>query len=205
MTQAAPIEKPRPARYITFEEFLDYGEEGKRHEWVNGEVFLMPSPSYYHQDLAVFLAAILRTYVRAKGLGTILPGFTMHLPQRPSGRDPDILFVSASEFHRIKKNYLDGGADLLIEIVSPSTEGIDRDAKFKEYEQAGIKEYWIIDTIRRRADFYQLNAQGFYEVVPSDNNGIYFSIVIDGLWLKTEWLWQPLPLEINIYKEWSLI
>jgi len=190
---------------MTFEEFLDYGEEGQRFEWVEGEVFEMPSPSMMHQLLEVFLCAILSVYVEEKELGIVLPEFTMRLPLRPSGRDPDIIFVSESQSHRLRKNYLDGAADLVIELISPGTERQDRGNKFMEYQQAGVQEYWLIDGMRRVAEFYQLDAEGYYQQILPDEKGVYHCTAITDLWLKVEWLWKPYPSAISVYKEWGLI
>lgn len=205
MTQAVLTKSSRSHPKMTFEEFLDYGEEGQRFEWVEGEVFEMLSPAMVHQLLEAFLCAILTACVRAKGLGTVLPEFTMHLPLRPSGRDPDIIFISTSQSHRLRKNYLDGAADLVIELISPGTERQDRSTKFLEYQQAGVQEYWIIDGVRRVAQFYQLDAEGYYQQILPDEKGVYYCTAITDLWLNVEWLWQPYPSEFFIYKEWGLI
>lgn len=190
---------------MTFDDFLNYGEEGRHYEWVAGAVCQMPPRTVEHQLLLGFLGSIAFGFVQAKSLGTVLPRFTMYLPERPSGRAPDLMFVSASQSYRIKHNYLEGGADLIVEIVSPDTAHRDRNAKFKEYEQARVGEYWIIDPIRHRDSFYRLDAQGCYKAVQPDVGGVYYSSAITGLWIKTDWLWENNPSELAIYKEWGLI
>jgi len=105
----------------------------------------------------------------------------MRLPHRPSGRNPDILFVSAEHADRIKKNYLNGPADLVIEVVSPDDRSRDLVVKRAEYEQARIPEYWILDPERKEALFLVLGKDGHYSSVDPDANGIYTSKVIGGL------------------------
>lgn len=205
MTQAVPTSPDRPKPHISFEEFLDYGEEGERFEWVAGELIEMPSPSVRHQFLVGFLLSILRWYVQEKALGAVLHESTVRLPQRPSGRIPDILFVSHANQRRLRRNYLDGAADFAIEVVSPGTEKQDRGAKFDEYERAGIAEYWIIDTANKSVEFYQLDASGSYQSILPDAKGVYHSSVIAGLWIKTEWLWNPSIAERTVYQEWGLL
>jgi len=81
----------------------------------------------------------------------------------------------------------------------------DRGDKFLEYEKGGVKEYWLIDPIRQLAEFYRLD-NGVYRLAPVDNDGIYRSIVIAGVWLRVDWLWQePLPPLMSILKEWGLV
>ncbi len=117
----------------------------------------------------------------------------MKLPT--SGREPDVHFVATSHLDRLHETYLDGPADLVVEIVSPESAGRDRGDKFYEYRAAGIPEYWLIDPQLEQAEFYQLDAQGRYQLVPPDvQQGIYHSRVLPGFWLQVEWLWEdPLP------------
>lgn len=96
---------------------------------------------------------------------------------------------------RLKETYLDGPADLVIEIVSPGPDNVERDRgkKFYEYEQGGVSEYWVIDPQVRRAEVYRLR-KGVYRLAFSGENGIYRSEALPGFWLRVEWLWQePLP------------
>jgi Uma2 family endonuclease len=69
-----------------------------------------------------------------------------------------------------------------------------------------VREYWLLDPLRRQAEFYQLGPDSIYRAVPVAADGIYHSAVLDGLWVKVEWLWQePLPLLLNVLKEWGLV
>lgn len=199
-----PVTPARPPR-MTYEEFLEWAD-GTRAEWVDGEVILMSPASEPHQNLNGFLSSLLRYFVEANGSGRILiPPFQMKLSARPSGREPDLLFISNDKLSNLKRNYLDGPAGMVVEIVSPDSQARDRGEKFYEYEEGGVLEYWIIDQIRRRAEFYRLQ-EGTYKLIEPDDTGIYRSTVIQGLWLKVDWLWQdPLPTLMSVLKEWGLV
>ncbi|MBI5653838.1 MAG: Uma2 family endonuclease [Chloroflexi bacterium] len=192
-----------PKEKMTFEDFLDWCDEDTHAEWVNGEVQMTSPANDEHQDLADFLTTVLRQFVRQKKLGWIRSApFLMRLPDSSRGREPDILFVRQEHLARVKKTYLDGPADLAIEIISPESVGRDRGEKFVEYEQAGITEYWLIDPTRARAEFYRLDARGMYRLIDPDANGVYRSQVVDGFWLRVDWLWQdPLPMEEDVLRE----
>jgi Uma2 family endonuclease len=188
---------------MSFDEFLAWCDEDTRAEWVNGEVQMVSPAGDKHQDLADFLLTLLRQFVRHNQLGWIRSApFLMRLPEVPSGREPDVLFVRTEHLDRVKPTYLDGPADLVIEITSPESIGRDRGDKFIEYERAGVAEYWLIDPERRRAEFYRLDAQGLYRLCEPDVQGVYRSQVVEGFWLRVEWLWQePLPLEEEVLRE----
>ena len=204
-TPTPPV-TPTPPPRMTYEEFLEWGD-GIRAEWVDGEVIVMSPASNPHQSLMVFLGALLLHFVEANQLGRIfLPPFQMKLSTRPSGREPDLLFISKAKLSNLKQNYLDGPADMVVEIVSPDSQARDRGDKFYEYEEAGIPEYWILDQSRRRAEFYQFEGERTYKLIDPDENGVYRSKVLEGLWLKVDWLWQdPLPTLMSVLKEWGLV
>jgi Uma2 family endonuclease len=112
----------------------------------------------------------------------------------PSGREPDVLVIAAAHRDRVKAMYLDGPADLALEIVS--RESVDRDYQVKlgEYQAAGVLEYWLIDPLTATATFYQLDAKGWYQAAPPDADDVHHSRILPGYWLRVGWLWQvPLP------------
>jgi Uma2 family endonuclease len=118
------------------------------------------------------------------------------------GREPDLLFVANEHLDRLQETYLDGPADLVVEIVSPESAGRDRGEKFYEYERGGILEYWLLDPQVRRAEFYQLNTEGQYQQMSPDAEDRYHSAVLSGFWLRVEWLWQePLPHPLRVLGE----
>jgi Uma2 family endonuclease len=181
-----------PRHCMSYEDFLEWADEDTWAEWVNGEIQMVSPASRQHQNLAGFLTSILRAYVEHHDLGMVLSApFQMKLKQ---GREPDLLFVSKSNLDRLKETYLDGPADLVLEITSPGSLERDRGAKFVEYEAGGVSEYWLIDPLREWAEFYHLQEEGRYKVVCSGQAGSYQSRIVPGFWLRIEWLWQdPLP------------
>jgi Uma2 family endonuclease len=132
--------------------------------------------------------------------------FQMRLLTPPRGREPDLLFVAREHRDRLKETYLEGPADLVVEIVSPESWLRDRGEKFAEYEMAGVHEYWLLDPERRRSDWYRLDAEGRFRLSEPDAEGIYRSEVIPGFWLRVEWLWQePLPPVLEILRALGVV
>jgi Uma2 family endonuclease len=203
-TQTKFVTKPLK---MSYEEFLEWADEDTYAEWVDGEVIYMSPVSDRHQFISGFLLSLMRFFVETKNLGVVLfDPFQMKTAPHLNGRAPNILFVTNENLSRLKKNYLEGPADLVIEIISPESRSRDRGEKFYEYEEGGVPEYWLIDPIRKQAEFYHLSEDGIYHVMPVDEQGIFCSYALDGLWLKVDWLWQePLPTLISILKQWQLV
>lgn len=198
---------PALTQQMTYEEFLAWADGDTYTEWVNGEVVYMSPVSNEHQAVGLFLLNVISCFVEAHNLGVVRYGpFQMKTGPSLPGRAPDILFVATPNLSRLKSTYLDGPADLVVEIISPDSRARDRGEKFYEYEQGGVREYWLIDPLRKQAEFYQPGADGIYRLAPVGGNGVYCSAVLNGLWLKVDWLWQdPLPPLLSVLKEWRLV
>ena len=101
-----------------------------------------------------------------------------------------MLYIAQAHLGTLKRTYLDGPADLAVEVVSPESQTRDRQQKFQEYQQGGVREFWLLDPDAQSAAFYQLGAQGAYQQVAPDAQGIYRSAALAGFWLDVAWLWQ---------------
>ncbi|MGH9427482.1 MAG: Uma2 family endonuclease, partial [Terriglobia bacterium] len=176
-------------------------------EWADGEVVLMTPVSRKHQELAGFLLKLIGVLVDARKLGKIFfEPFQMKTGRELPGRAPDILFLSNQNLGRLKDHYLDGPADLVIEIVSPDSRSRDRKVKFKEYQLGGVREYWILDPERRSAEFYQLDEHGKFQSLVPSKEGVVQSIVVPDLGVEDRWFWQdPHPPVLSILKQWNII
>ncbi len=196
-----------PGATMTYEQFLEWETDTQHVEWVDGKVVPMSPISKEHAEAGLFLLRLVSEFVEARGVGRVLyEPFQMKTGPELPGRSPDLLFVSNENLGRLKRLYLEGPADLVVEIISPGSRAMDRGEKFYEYEQGGVPEFWLIDPQRKQAEFYQRGQDGIYRLVPPGSDGLYHSQVLKGLWLKVDWLWQePLPPLRNVLKEWRLV
>jgi len=169
---------------------LDARIEG-RTEWVNGEIIEIVGDNIRHYLLVHFIANLLSRYVELNQLGYVfIETIVMKLPSRPNGRMPDVFFLANDHSDWIKATYVDGPADIVIEVVSPDSEIRDRDEKFVEYQAAGIPEYWLIDEPQLQAHFYVLGDDGKYHEAAVGDDGVYTSKVLTGFRVRVEWLWR---------------
>ncbi len=190
---------------MTFEEFLSTGEE-VRAEWVDGEVVLMSEVNWDHQKILGFLFALLKHGAENGDAGEVTgEPFIMKTGPDLPGRSPDILFVAKENLGRLRRNYLEGPADLVVEIVSPDSGARDRRDKLLEYEKGKVREYWLIDPQRKQAEFYRLEDNVFHLLKP-DQEGKVRSKVLDVVWIKPKWLWQEKPPQLmQVLKEWGIV
>jgi Uma2 family endonuclease len=197
--------RPLPEGKISYEQFLEWLDEDTWAEWVDGEVILMSPVNDEHQSLAMYLKVMMGFYVNSRGLGTVLDEpFQMKSGPNLPGRSPDILFVSAERQHLIQRHFLNGPADLVVEVISPESRARDRGEKYYEYEQAGVREYWIIDPERKQVEFYVLSEKGIYQPAFVGHEGEYRSAAIEGFWLRVEWLWERPPM-LEVIKAWGWV
>lgn len=192
---------------MSYEEFLARDFENPHVEWVNRKGVFKSPINEQHAELIVFLLTLLQLFTRERAVGAILSDpFQMKTGPDLPGRAPDILFVANAHRKRLKRAYLDGPADLVVEIISPDSVARDRGEKYQEYEAGGVREYWLIDPQRKQADFYGLDKRGLYQPAKLDADRTFHSTVLKGVWIKVAWLWQsPLPSEISILREWGVI
>ncbi len=159
-------------------------------EWVEGYVIQIAPAELRHNTLIKYLAQLFDVYFELRPIGrVIIQPFVMRLPAYPNRRrEPDLLVVLNTNPHELTKTYMDGPADICIEIVSEESTERDRGEKFQEYEKGGVPEYWVVDHLRHETQFYWLDEAGRY--IRQDMLGDYRTPVLPGLALHVPTLWQ---------------
>jgi Uma2 family endonuclease len=193
----APETKPAHLK-MSYEAFLEWVDEDTHAEWVDGEVIIPMPPKNIHQMTLVFLQRLLGLFVDLFSLGKVsVAPFEVKLKAGGSSREPDIFFVSGQNLARLTEDRLVGPPDLIVEIVSADSVRRDREDKLKEYAEAGVPEYWIIDPRqgKQRADFYHRDETGAYRLFATEEDERVESYVLPGFWLHPDWLWQADALD----------
>lgn len=193
--------------YVSYEAYLALPDENRIVEWVDGEVVDHVPPSPVHQDIADILTMLLKAYVNQLGLGRVnsAPLEVKLWPGGPS-REPDVFFAGNDKLAQVGDKRFDGAPDLVVEVVSPSSLTLDRITKFREYERAGVGEYWIIDPrpFQQQADFYVRDSDGLFVPAAIDDEGVYHAHVVPGFRLQVGWLWQSPPVNPQRALAWML-
>ena len=136
--------RPKPWIKFTVKEYMTTPED-KRYQLLDGEMILAPSPTARHQTIAMNLALALQGFVREHAAGRVWFAPLDVVLSNYDVAQPDILFVSNERAGIVTKANIQGGPDLVVEILSPSTLQYDRGYKQLLYSRHGVREYWIVD------------------------------------------------------------
>jgi Uma2 family endonuclease len=120
-------------------------DDGNRYEVIDGELYVSPPPSWMHQYGLGNLYLCLGSWIKAYGLGKIVPAPTGVVLGPDTGVEPDLVYVSREREGIISARGVEGAPDLVVEVLSPSTRATDRGRKMRRYAAAGISHYWILD------------------------------------------------------------
>ena len=138
----------------TYEDYLNTPDE-VRYELLDGELVRHLSPPIVHQRTLMDLAVPIYTFVEHHALGDVFMrplDVVLWEDGEADVVEPDILFVSAARAAIITEANVQGAPDLVVEILSPSTESTDRGYKRELYARHGVREYWLVDPDARTVE-----------------------------------------------------
>jgi len=195
-------EKLLEGEYIIFqpevseEVFWEYVNEDSNCELIDGVLVIHSPASETHEDIFGYLYTILRFYLEKTNSGKIFGSrYVMKLSEKWNP-EPDILIIKPENYSKIKTNYYDGAADLVIEIISKSTRELDLEKKLPEFLKAGVKEVWIVDPDNKELTVYFKDKQNKYSDYKSD--AIIKSSVLPYFQFRVKWLWSRERYPINL-------
>lgn len=170
---------------FTYEDYI-HMPEGKRYEIVEGELYMVPSPTTMHQRVSRELEEMLSKFVKEKGLGEVFDAPIDVVFSEADIVQPDIIFISNKNKGVIKEENIAGSPDLIIEILSPSSENRDRVIKKKLYAKNGVKEYWLVDPQKGIIEALILGKNGYETLKVFSDREILISRLIEGLQIPLE-------------------
>jgi Uma2 family endonuclease len=130
---------------FTYEDFLLFPDDGKRHELIEGDHHMSPAPKITHQEISGNLFTCIKEFLRRTHLGRVFSAPTDVVFSDIDVVEPDLVYVSAARAAIITEDNIQGAPDLVVEILSPSSRKTDEIVKRKLYERYGVAEYWIVD------------------------------------------------------------
>ncbi|MCS6937489.1 MAG: Uma2 family endonuclease [Candidatus Bipolaricaulota bacterium] len=177
---------------LTYEDYLRLPNDGKRYEILEGEIVVSPSPVTKHQRISRNLLAILHHHVAQHKLGEVFSAPTDVVLSRTNVVQPDLFFVSHARQKIITEKNIQGAPDLVVEILSDTSEEQDRVAKKQIYARHGVKEYWLIDPDRETLEVYKLDAKAraFKHVATYQSDETVRSTLLPNLEITLAELWE---------------
>jgi Uma2 family endonuclease len=152
---------PRQGEW-TYEQWLQFPNDGWKYEIIDGVLYMSPPPTINHQDVSGELFTRMRLFARSHKLGVVLAApCGVRLPTQPVPVEPDILFVRRERRSIIAERYVEGAPDLVVEVLSRSNADYDRTTKYRQYELAGVAEYWIVNCWDQTVAIYLLVNQRY--------------------------------------------
>ncbi|HLH25547.1 MAG TPA: Uma2 family endonuclease [Chloroflexota bacterium] len=172
------------------EDIWDAPEDGNVYEVIDGELYVTTAPAWRHQRALNRLNAPIAHSVFTRGLGEVVTAPTGVVLEGGSGVEPDLLFLSRERLHLISERGVEGPPDLVVEVLSPSTEARDRGIKMRRYAASGVPHYWLVDLDAPALEAYRLGAEG-YELVGRHGPGSLFRpALFPGLEIPLDDLWS---------------
>jgi prevent-host-death family protein len=168
---------------ISYEEFLKLSEESEsRYEYIDGEVYLLASPSYDHQKIVREIFYVLCNWFKRKKCEPLTSPFDITLTKDDNKNvvQPDIVILCDIENMNEKRKYT-GIPTLVIEVLSESTQKKDLLKKLNLYVEGGVKEYWIVNPFRQEFYVYSFEEQDIKEYRVYQHNEILQSVTFEGL------------------------
>jgi Uma2 family endonuclease len=141
-------EEVRPASGVklTYDDFLLFPDDGQRHELIDGEHYVTPSPNRKHQRLIGNLHWLIRSHLEAAPIGELYMAPFDVVFTRFDVVEPDLLYMSNERAAAIlTPQHVTGAPELVMEVTSPGTRKRDETIKRRLYERSGVSEYWVVD------------------------------------------------------------
>ncbi|MGH2459191.1 MAG: Uma2 family endonuclease [Chloroflexota bacterium] len=150
-------------RRLTFQDYQALPDD-QDYEIIDGVLYVAPRARSGHQAAANELAALLTIHTRDHGLGRVVPDADLLVADRDIYLAPDIMYFEKGRFEEINRDdWIRIIPDLVVEVLSPSTEEYDRRRKREIYAQLGVRHYWMVDHRGRAVIECVLTSDGAYQ------------------------------------------
>jgi len=161
------------------QDFIDVVTEDGKWEFINGEGIMHSPARWGHTRCGVRLTSLLEARVGRRGLGAVGAEKVMVSLTR-NDYEPDVCFFRTDKAREFTPDQMRFPApDLVVEVLSESTEAVDRGVKFEDYAAHGVTEYWIVDPDAEVVEQYVLEGDE-YKLRMKSGTGELASVAVDG-------------------------
>ncbi|HBP66552.1 MAG TPA: Uma2 family endonuclease [Desulfosporosinus sp.] len=171
---------------FTFADYLKFPDD-ERWEIIDGLAYMQSAPSPAHQLISGELNRQFANYLLGKPCKVYPAPFSVRLTKGDEKQNEDITKVVEPDLtivcdhSKIDEKGCNGTPDLIIEVISPSSIQHDRVIKFNRYEDAGVREYWIVEPVGKIVSVFALQSNNRYgrPEVYTENDHVEVSIFPD--------------------------
>lgn len=157
---------------LTWDDYVQLPDDGKRHELIDGEHFVTPAPTRRHQTIVMNLGGRIWQHLQRHPTGSV---FNVSLDVILSAHDvvqPDLLYFSRERGATFEPSrWVKGAPNLVVEVASPSTRRRDETLKRHLYERHGVDEYWLVDPEAETILVLRLDGETYREAARLSGSG----------------------------------
>ena len=136
----------RAAVKLTYDDFVHFPDDRKRHELIDGEHYVTPAPNIRHQGILGNLYLLIGNWLEEHPIGRVFVAPLDVVLSHFDIVEPDLLYLSNERAAQvITPLHIRGVPELVVEIASKNTRKRDETIKRRLYERSGVSEYWVID------------------------------------------------------------
>jgi Uma2 family endonuclease len=151
-----------PGVKLTYDDFVLFPDDGKRHELIDGEHYVTPSPNRKHQKVSGNFFLLIGAWLEQHPIGQIYYAPFDVIFSMFDVVEPDLLYMSNERAAQVLTDTnVKGAPELVIEIGSKGTRRRDETIKRRLYERSGVSEYWVVDPEIDVIRVYLRGAKGF--------------------------------------------
>jgi Uma2 family endonuclease len=184
LTRLLEVEKAARA------EFRARTDASQTAEFINGRIIMHSPGKLKHANSVKLLLKLLDTHVEQRQLGWVGSEKVLVCLTR-NDYEPDLVFYTKETAAQFRSDQTEFPApDLVVEVLSESTEPRDRGIKFEDYAAHNVREYWLVDPEKELVEQYEL-AAGRYELRTKQADGTLRSVVVPGFAVPVRALFDP--------------
>src|SRR5512141_1019712 len=165
---------------FTYDDYARLPDD-RRYEVIDGELFLTPAPTPYHQIVKGRIERLLEDHVERGSLGMVLDAPCDVVLSQFDVLQPDIFFISTGRLATIGEKYISAAPDLVVEVLSPGTRKRDRFLKSKRYARFSVREMWIADPSKKAIEVFVNTEGGFRRKALYARDDVLCSPLLPGL------------------------
>lgn len=180
---------PRTLRY-TADYLWETPDDGNRYEVIDGELFVTPPPGWAHQYAASRLHRIVANHVIEGNLGECLVAPLGVVLDAEGGVQPDLVSIARERLGIASEQGVEGAPDMVVEVLSPSTQGRHCSIKMRRYARAGIRYYWILAPSTRTLEERRQAGDGYELIGSFGPEDVFRPELFPGLAITIAELWD---------------